>query len=930
MRHFFLSLLYMMLINSLVQAQIQPSTILEIESSIDARSDHYQNSILKNYPIRNVGPVIMSGRVSDIAVHPHDSKIFYTAFGSAGIFKTMNSGNTMFPIFDHAGGALGIGDIVISDANPEVLWAGTGENNSSRSTYAGTGVYKSIDGGTSWEYVGLRNTQHIGRIIAHPTDENIAWVGSMGALYSNNEDRGVFKTMDGGATWTKTLFINDSTGVIDLAIHPENPNVLWATAWERDRKAWNFKEGGIGSGLYNSVDGGESWTKIIAGLPTGEHVGRMGIDISNSNPNIMYLSIDNQEQIQTERIIGADEITKHTFLDISDKDFQKLDNKKLNQFLRRNGFPEKYTAASVKADVTKGEYAPIALAEFLGDANSDLFNTEIVGAEVYRSIDGGSTWNKMNEYKLDGLYFSYGYYFGEIRVDPNNPDVVYMLGVRFLKSTDGGRSWKQIAINQRVHSDHQALWIDPNDSEHLLLGNDGGLYESHDGGENFIHHNTAAVGQFYTVNVDMEEPYNIYGGLQDNGTFKGSSTSNANREQPWTRLFGGDGMHVAAKPGNSDVIYVGFQYGNYFRSVLSEQSYNRISPQHDVGEAKYRYNWNTPVTISHHHPEIIYFGSQRLSRSMDEGKTWTAISPDLSNNLPNGDVPYSTITTIAESPLNFNVIWVGTDDGNIQLTRDAGVTWSKVSTNLPQNRWISEVHASTFDEGTAFVSLNGYREDEFKTYIYKTSDYGETWTSLRGNLPDDVVNIIVQDPVNPSILYTGLDHGSYTTFDGGVNWHYLSSKPNVASYDMIIHPRDLDLVIATHGRSIYVLDIEPLHEIADRLNERITGITPKPIRYSGRWGSRNAEYEAFNKPEVKLMYFLAKDDNNQKVDIEISNEEGEIVTTIKTVGQHGFNTYIWNLVISGTKDDLSFLQKGMYTLTFKTKRASHDVKFEIK
>ena len=356
----------MMLINSLLQAQIQPSTIFEIESSIDARSDHYQNSILKNYPIRNVGPVIMSGRVSDIAVHPHDSKVFYTAFGSAGIFKTMNSGNTMFPIFDHAGGALGIGDIVISDANPEVLWAGTGENNSSRSTYAGTGVYKSIDGGTSWEYVGLRNTQHIGRIIAHPTDENIAWVGSMGALYSKNEDRGVFKTMDGGATWTKTLFINDSTGVIDLAIHPENPNVLWATAWERDRKAWNFKEGGIGSGLYNSVDGGESWTKIIAGLPTGEHVGRMGIDISNSNPNIMYLSIDNQEQIQTERIIGADEITKHTFLDISDKDFQKLDNKQLNQFLRRNGFPEKYTATSVKADVTKGEYAPIALAEFLG------------------------------------------------------------------------------------------------------------------------------------------------------------------------------------------------------------------------------------------------------------------------------------------------------------------------------------------------------------------------------------------------------------------------------------------------------------------------------------------------------------------------------------------------------------------------------------
>ena len=376
-------MLSLLLLPILSWAQIQPSTLAEIETSIQKRKQHYTNSIFHSFPIRNVGPVVMSGRVSDISVHPNNSKIFYTAFGSAGIFKTVNSGNTMFPIFDHAGGALGIGDIAISTANPNILWAGTGENNSSRSTYAGTGIYKSMDGGESWEYSGLRNTQHIGRIVTHPSDEKIAWVASMGALYSNNTERGVYKTMDGGESWNKTLFINDSTGVIDLLIHPNNPNILWATAWERDREAWDFKEGGNGSGLYTSTDGGEHWTKITKGLPEGSHVGRMGIDISLSNPNILYLSIDNQQQTQTEKEINKDDITQNTFLEISVSDFKKLDKEKLNSYLRINGFPKEYTAEQVFDDVASGIYKPIALAEYLGDANSALFYTEIVGAEVY-------------------------------------------------------------------------------------------------------------------------------------------------------------------------------------------------------------------------------------------------------------------------------------------------------------------------------------------------------------------------------------------------------------------------------------------------------------------------------------------------------------------------------------------------------------------
>jgi len=929
MRYFTLALFIGIFISTIAQGQIQPTTVDELEASIKLRSEHFQSTIFKDYPIRSVGPVVMSGRVTDIAVHPEDSKVFYLGIGSGGIFKTENSGNTMAPIFDHSGGALGIGDLAISESNPDIIWAGTGENNSSRSTYAGTGVYKSLNGGENWEYVGLRNSQHIGRIVTHPTDENTAWVASMGALYSNNKERGVFKTTDGGTSWSKTLFINDSTGVIDLLIHPNDPSILWATAWERDRKAWNFKESGTGSGLYKSVDGGDSWNRITNGLPDGEHVGRMGLDISHSNPDILYMILDNQLETKTEREAENDQITQNTFVNISEDDFQALDNKKLNQFLSRSGFPSAYNALKVKSDIAEGKYAPIALAEYLGDANAALFDTEIVGAEVYRSEDGGDTWELANSYPLDNVYFTYGYYFGEIRVDPNNSETIYIFGVPFLKSTDGGKTWNPKAENQSVHVDHHALWIDPADSEHILLGNDGGLYESHDGGENFIHHNVAPLGQFYSVNVDMEEPYNIYGGLQDNGTYKGSSTSTGNRAQPWTRLFGGDGMHVAPKPGNSDVVYVGFQYGNYFRTVLSKQSFDRISPRHDVGEPRFRYNWNTPVNISHHNPDILYFGSQRLVRSLDEGKTWTPISPDVSNDFPNGDVPYSTITTIAESPLNFSLIWIGTDDGNIKVTQNGGSSWSTVSDFLPQGRWVSEIHASKFDEATTFVSLNGYRNDEFKTYLYKTTDYGQTWTSLKGNLPDDVVNVIVQDPIYPSILYSGLDHGTYLSFDDGQSWHYLAGIPNVASYDMIVHPRDLDLVIGTHGRSIYVMEIEPIHEVSNRLEEQITGTTPKSIRYSNRWGKSSVQYREANLPEVALVYFLGNDDENQGVSVEVKNEEGELITEINTTGKHGFNTYKWNLVINENEDDLEFLQKGIYTLTFKTGRASHDVSFEV-
>ena len=409
----------------------------------------------------------------------------------------------------------------------------------------------------------------------------------------------------------------------------------------------------------------------------------------------------------------------------------------------------------------------------------------------------------------------------------------------------------------------------------------------------------------------------------------GPSTSTGDRENPWTRIGGGDGMHVRPNPKNSSIVYVGSQYGNYGRRDLDKGEYSRITPGHKLGEPRYRYNWNSPINLSSHNPEIVYFGSQRLNRSMDEGKTWTAISPDLTNDHWNGDVPYSTISTIAESPLDFGVIWVGTDDGNIHVTKDGGAAWTQVDGNLPQDRWVSEVHASKYDKATAYASLNGYRWDEFTTYLYKTTDYGQTWTSVKGDLPEDVVNVIVQDPVNPEILYAGLDHGAYVSFNDGKNWHYLTGMPNVATYDMLVHPRDLELVIATHGRSMWVMDVKPLHAVADRLDERITAFTPESIRYSGRWGSSFSVFREPFMPEVELMYFLGADGDEQEVTIEVKNDKGEVVTEISTAGNQGFNTYAWNLVTGENDGQYQFLSRGKYTLEFNTRRGSHSVEFEI-
>lgn len=910
---------------------VRPTTPDERTQSIEQRHEMRQQSVFKEYPVRNVGPVVMSGRVTDLAVHDDNARKFYVAFASGGVFKTENSGNSMEPIFDHQG-TLTIGDITISQADDNILWVGTGENNSSRSSYAGTGVYKSTDGGENWEFAGLRGSQHIGRIVTHPNDPDIAWVASMGPLYSVNGIRGVYKTTDGGKSWSKTLTPPDSTGVIDLVMHPENPDKLWATTWQRYRQAWNFDEAGEGSAIYVSNDGGESWEKSMNGFPDGGFVGRIGIDISQSNPEIMYAFLDNQKESKKKKEADGDKLTQGDFLEINKKEFLNLDNEQLNQFLRSNDFPEKYTAEKVKEDVRAGKYNPKALADYLGDANEALFETSIEGAQVYRSEDGGKNWEKINSYDLEKLIYTYGYYFGEVRISPKNPDELYIMGVPMLKSEDGGKTWKAIAENQDVHVDHHTMWIDPDDPQHLLLGNDGGLYESHDGGINFIHHNVAPVAQFYTVAVDMEKPYNIYGGMQDNGVYTGSSKGSPNDGDHWERIFGGDGMHVAVHPENSGLVYTGYQFGNYFRINQSESKYSKITPKQEIGETPYRYNWNTPVEMSNHNPDIIYFGSQKINRSMDRGKSWSTISPDLTKDLPSGNVPYSTLTTISESPLDFSVLWAGTDDGNIQVTQDGGKTWNLVSEDLPEQRWVSEVQASLHNPATAYASLNGYRYDEFKTYLYKTTNYGKTWTSIKGNLPEDVANIIVQDPVNPNLLYAGLDHGTYVSFNDGDHWYLINNIPNAASYDMVVHPRDHELVVGTHGRSIYVMDLKPLHAVADNPNQPVMAMETKDVFYSDDWGSRDAPYRELNEPSAEWLYWIGDQSvEEQSITIIVKDKDGNTVKELADTVSYGFNSFSWNLLVekSDEPENNKYLDVGEYKITYTINGSSDDTTFKI-
>lgn len=707
--------------------------------------DRYRE-VAKGLALRPVGPALMGGRIADIAVNPHDKSNWYVAVGSGGVWKTANSGITWTPVFEDQA-SFSIGCVAIDPKNPGVVWVGTGENVSGRHVGWGDGVYKSLDGGQTWQNMGLKKSEHIGKILIDPRNSDVVLVAAEGPLWSAGGERGLYKTTDGGATWNLVLQIDADTGVTDVEFDPANPDIVYASAYQRRRHTWSLLAGGPGSGIYKSTDNGATWRQVKTGLPSGE-VGKIGLAVTPANPNLVYATLEAGE--------------------------------------KEKGF--------------------------------------------YRSTDKGESWEKRNPYISGGTG---PHYYQELEASPTDPDRVYQMDVFLHVTRDGGKSFDYLGTGREKHSDNHALWIDPANGQHLLAGTDGGLYESFDEGVTWRHFENLPISQFYKISLDNAEPfYNIVAGAQDLGTLIGPSrTTNTEgvRNQDWYVPLGADGYDCAFDPTDPDIVYMEIQEGSLYRLDRKTQETLFIQPQPAPGEAPERFNWDSPILISPHDPKTLYYCSQRVWRSNDRGDSWTAISGDLTTNrvryelkmfekVPSVDAlhdtgamsKYATLTSIAESPLQQGLLYTGSDDGLLHVSEDGGQTWRRATglPRVPELSFINDVEASGHNPGTVFVAADAHKLGDFSTYLFASNDLGRTWQSIKGDLPaNTTVWVIKQDPVDANLLFIGTETGLYFSPNKGVNWIKLDAGvPTIPFQDIELHPRDNDLVGATFGRGIYVLD----------------------------------------------------------------------------------------------------------------------------
>lgn len=874
------------------------------EQDFEKRLQFKANSLVKDVAFRSAGPSVMSGRVTDVDVNPADPKQFYVAYASGGLWFTNNNGQSFEPVFDNQP-VMTIGDIAV-DWKREIIWVGTGENNSSRSSYSGTGIFVSYDKGVTWQHRGPGEMHHCGSIVLHPENRDVLWVASMGHLYSPNSERGVFKTTDGGKSWKHVLYIDDNTGAIDLAVSPKNHNELYAVMWHRERRAWHFTESGSTSGIYKSADGGETWKLITgsgSGFPHGNGTGRIGIDLYQPDPQIIYAVLDNQNRREKKKE-DTTALSKDTFRLMTKDVFLQLNDSLLNKFLKDNGFEKEHTAEYVKDQVRKNKLKPASLIEYLEDANAALFDTDVIGAEVYRSDNGGLRWYKMNADFLDEVFNTYGYYFGEIRVSPKNDKRIIIGGVPVLISEDAGKSFRSIDA-PNMHVDYQAFWINPADHDHIIIGNDGGLNITYDAGKTYFKANSPPVGQFYTVQYDMATPYNVYGGLQDNGVWYGPSTYESSPawhqsgHYPYKNLVGGDGMQVMVDPRDNNTVYTGYQFGYYFRINKTTGETKSIRPKHKLGERPLRFNWQTPIWLSVHNADILYLGSNKFHRSMNKGESWATLTGDMTKGGRKGNVPYGTLTTIHESPLRFGLIYAGTDDGLVHVSKDGGYSFTNISRGLPENLWVSRVIASAHDTATVFVSLNGYRWDDFTSYLYQSTDYGKTWKRIGLNLPAEPVNVIRDDPQNPNLLYAGTDHGVYVSIDKGKTFMAFSNGlADAPVHDLVIHPREKEIIIGTHGRSIYIASVKELQQLHDSiLHKDLYLFAMDEIRWNKNRGKVFSKW--FQKPEkpIRFPYWSRTAEIRE---FTIQTESGLVLKTITDSASAGISYANYDLSVDST------------------------------
>ena len=898
-----------------------------------------QQSPFKSLEFSNMGPSVMSGRVVALDVNPKDPTEFYVAYATGGLWHTTDNGISFKSVAEQAL-TQHLGALTV-DWNTRTLWVGTGEHNSSRSSYAGLGILMSTDNGETWEHRGLAESHHIGRILVDPKNPNHLIVGVTGALYSASSERGIYITTDGGLHWKQTLFVNDRTGIIDLVASPEDFNVLFASAWDKDRKAWNFDGDGEASGIYKSVDGGLQWELIstqASGFPQGAGVGRIGLAAFDSET--LYAVHDNQFRRPKEKAEPSELLTKEDFKEMTSDDFLALEDAQINTYLKTYGFHEKYRAANVKNMVREGKIEPLDLALYLEDANALLFDTPVIGTEIYKSTDGGLHWEKTHDGFIDGVYYSYGYYFGRIHVAPFDADKVYIYGVPILTSDDGGQSFQSIG-KSNVHADHHDLWINPERPGHLINGNDGGINITYDDGAHWMKNNSPTVGQFYAIAVDQQKPYRVYGGLQDNGVWMAKHNSResvrwqSSGQNPWQSIMGGDGMQIQIDPRNPNIVFTGYQFGNYSRLDLGSSSRKAIQPKHELGELPYRFNWQTPILLSPHNPDILYYGSQKLHRSFDQGDQWEAISDDLTQGGRKGNVAYGTLTTISESPLEFGLLYTGSDDGLV-YRKKPNQDWMLLSESFPKDLWVSRVIASEHHKGRVYVSLNGYRWDDMQAYVYRSDDYGETWQAIVEGLPQSPVNVIREDPEYPDLLYLGNDLGAYVSVDGGATWQaFAKGLTAVAVHDLVVQAEEKDLLLGTHGRSIYKADLEPLHTwmAAGKPNKLMVLEAPE-LKYNRAWGSKRTLWSKTNIPEVQWVLWS---EQASTYTAQILNSKGKTIYDWNGKLSGGINTIDYDLQRypyskkERPADDTNFyLGKGTYQLKITTNSSKIVETFQIK
>lgn len=908
-----------------------------------------QTNLFEEVKFKSIGPTIMSGRIVDLAVNPENPTEFYAAYASGGLWYTNNNGTSFSPVMDSAT-TLNCGSVTV-DWKSGTIWVGTGEVNASRSSYSGIGILKSTDKGKTWENIGLPESHHISRILVNPKNINEITVGVVGHLYTRNQERGIYKTLDGGKTWKKTLFINDETGIIDVVVSPTNFNIQYAAAWQKDRKAWDFKGNGAGSGIYKSTDAGYTWSLVsseLSGFPNNKGVGRLGLAIFNEN--VIYAVLDNQNnRPSSEKSKGS----LPTMMSSPGEDFSNISNKELNNALKSAGLSEKYRAENIKNFVATSKLEPKEAFKVIQDANAALFETEVIGCEVYKSIDGGKTWTKMNEKFIDDFYYTYGYYFANISVDATDENRIYIGAVPLLFSNDGGKTFEVIS-KENVHADHHVTWVNPKNPNHIINGNDGGVNISYDNGAHWIKCNNQAVGQFYAVQVDNDKNYNVYGGLQDNGVWFGPNyyehdvSWQQEGKYPYLSIMGGDGMQIQVDNRNSNIVYTGFQFGNYYRIDKKTENSESITPKSGKDEKPLRFNWQTPILLSSYNQDIMYFGSQYLHRSMNQGKDWEKISEDVTKGFKEGNVAYGTITTISESPFQFGLLYVGSDDGLMHVSKDGGNSWTKIE--IPENKsktddlWVSRIVASQHKKERVYATLNGYRNDDFTSYVYVSDDFGATWTNISKGLTN-AVNVIVEDAEKVNILYIGTDNGLFISLDKGTTWQDFSADlPNVAVHDLKIQAKAKDLIVGTHGRSIYKVNLEKVKALTDEiLAKNLHLFFVEDITKSKRWGSSWSNWAKKMEPKKEVWFYAS---NSNEMTISITNEMNQEILNKKMVSNKGLNKFELDYILSDvsvqkwmkknkkmqfqkSNNDVYYYPIGKYKLTLTSSKDKVAQDFEV-